>query len=171
VARKKTKNGNGVRFKPGSFYTLPKDLINCKAYTSLGANSIRVLFEFVRIYSGYNNGNLCLTFKELKKRGFKSEHTLYKAKDELLKKGFIVINCYGGYGNRDEDLKYLPHLYAITWHGIDELKKDYRMPHFTPSEEPLKYFIQGENPHYKTKLQSKNEFKKDTEFIKIMKTL
>ena len=78
------------------------------------------------------------------------------------KKGFIAVNSYGGmsYGGYK-----LPTLYALTWLTVDDFydlsKNQFRRTNLAIGKEPLKYFLQGINPKYKTPKQKKEQYKKD----------
>ena len=63
------------------------------------------------------------------KEYFKSNQTLFSARDELERKGFIAVNAYGGmsYGGCK-----LPTLYALTWlpvHDFIDLRKNPKVKH------------------------------------------
>ena len=87
---------------------------------------------------------------------------MYRARDELEQKGFIAINVYGGmsYGGYKA-----PTLYALTWLTVNDFidldKNTYLYSHLATDKEPLKYFIEGENPKYKDTKQKKSQYKKD----------
>ena len=92
---------------------------------------------------------------------------MYKARDELYKGGFIVINCYGGKSAKG---RKLPNLYALTWAGIDELKNikefDFRITHYSIGKVPLKYFLKGNNPDFKDKGNRKKQYYKDIKKVR-----
>jgi hypothetical protein len=111
-------------------------------------------------YRGNNNGDLLITHSFLKKH-FKYSQAMYNARDELLEKGFIAINVYGGmsYGGYKR-----PTLYAITWEIVNDfrnLEKNIDLYTHLPLNKKLEYFIQGINPNYKNTQQKKSQFKKD----------
>lgn len=147
--------------KRKTFIKIPHYVMESKAYQSLSGNAVKLLNCVVYQYRGNNNGDLLITYSFLK-RHFKSNQTMYRARDELLKKGFIVINAYGGrsYGGRK-----LPTLYAITWESVNDFrnleKNTYRFTHLPINKKPLDYFIEGVNPNYKNTKQKKAQFKKD----------
>ena len=63
------------------------------------------------------------------KEYFKSNQTLFSARDELERKGFIAVNAYGGmsYGGCK-----LPTLFALTWlpvHDFIDLRKNPKVKH------------------------------------------
>jgi len=153
--------------KNKAFIRIPHYVMDTKAYQSLGGNSVKLLNCVVYQYRGNNNGDLLITYSFLKKH-FKSNQTMYNARDELLKKGFIAINVYGGmsYGGYKR-----PTLYALTWESVDDfrdLEKNTDLYSHLPIEkEPLKYFIEGINPNYKNTKQKKTQFKKDIKKVNV----
>lgn len=143
----------------GRFAGVPNYAMDTPAYLSLRANSKVLLLELAKQYNGKNNGNLSITHSLLKLRGFKSKPTMYKARDELYQKGFIVINCYGG---RSFSGQKLPNLYALTWASVDLLTgkhNEMRFTHCSTAKPPLNYFIKGTNPDYKDRAKREKQFK------------
>ena len=76
-------------------------------FGNLSAQATKLLMEIARRYRGHNNGDLAIPWSELQKRGWSSQWTVRRARDELVEAAFIVISKHGG--NRK------PHLYAITF--------------------------------------------------------
>jgi hypothetical protein len=111
-------------------------------------------------YKGKNNGDISASYS-MYKDYFKSSQTLFNARDELERKGFITVNSYGGmsYGGYK-----LPTLYALTWVPVDDFidteKNLFRRTHL-PIGKELKYFLDGVNPKYKKPDQKKRQYKKD----------
>ncbi len=138
-----------------------KGIKNYASIKSLGGNSVKLLTLLASQFKGNNNGDLTAAFS-IYKDYFKSTQTLFSARDELEKKGFIVTNSYGGmsYGGYK-----LPTLYALAWLPVNDFhdlsKNLYRKTHLGIDQEPLKYFIQGVNPKYKTPKNKKNQYKRD----------
>lgn len=96
------------------YFGLPHRLIHTKKYKTLSSHAVKLMVDIGVQYHGFNNGDLCIAWKLMKEMGWKSRSTLYKAKVELLKAGFIMVTRQGG-RNRAT-------LYAITWKGIDDCK-------------------------------------------------
>ena len=63
-------------------------------------------------FKGFNNGNLCLAWSLMEKRGWKSRDTLNKARRELLDADLILVTRFGD--------RKRPNLYALTFSAIDE---------------------------------------------------
>jgi len=157
MSKKKSK----AKYKKGdSFARIDRYVINCPAYKSLGGNAVKLLTLLSSQYRGNNNGDLVITHS-LMKDWFKSDTTMYKAKDELEKKGFIAVNSYGGmsWGG----CKY-PTLYALTMFPVNDfidLEKNKDRLTILPIGKELKYFMTGGNPKYMNSVQKKRQFKKD----------
>jgi hypothetical protein len=69
----------------------------------------------VRQYNGVNNGDICVTLKVLKGRGWSSNSTLRRALNSLLDAELLILTRQGGL-NRCS-------LYAFSWIPIDECKQ------------------------------------------------
>ena len=143
-----------------NFASIPRYVIDTKAFKSLRGSSVKLLLLLASQYKGNNNGDLIITHS-FYKTSFKSSQTMYAARDELEQKGFIATNAYGGmsYGGYK-----VPSLYALTWLPVDDFydltKNQFRYTHL-PIGKELKYFIQGTNPKYKNTKQKKKQYKKD----------
>ena len=144
-----------------SFASIPRYVIDTKAFMCLRGNSVKLLVLLASQYKGNNNGDLIITHS-FYKTSFKSSQTMYAARDELEQKGFIATNAYGGmsYGGYKQ-----PSLYALTWLPVDDFfdltKNLFRYTHLAINKEPLQYFIKGNNPKYKNTKQKNKQYKKD----------
>ena len=157
MARHKHKN-------TGRFAGIPNFVVKSDAYKSLGGNAGKLLTILTCFYTSYNNGNLAITQSIIGE--WMTKNTMYSAKDELHKKGFIVINAYGG---RSAWGRKLPSLYGLTFQPINELKEknwELRFAHYPPNQSPLHYWKEGRNPDYKTKKERDVQYKKDIKKIK-----
>ena len=110
MARYKHKN-------KGRFAGIPVHVIDSSNYKSLSGNAAKLLTILTRFYNSSNNGDLAITQSIIGE--WMTKNTMYSAKDELHKKGFIVINAYGG---RSAWGRKLPSLYGLTFYPINELK-------------------------------------------------
>lgn len=97
----------------GAFFTLPASVLNGAAYLGLGAHARMLLFDLLAQYRGNNNGDLCAAYSLMKRRGWRSTHTLQTAKTELLDAGLIVETRKGARPNKAS-------LYALTWFALDD---------------------------------------------------
>jgi len=148
----------------GRFAGIPIKVVDSEAYKSLGGNSAKLLTILARKYNSYNNGDLAITQSIIGE--WITKNTMYSARDELYKKGFIVINAFGG---RSFGGKKLASLYALTWQTIDSLEErndEIRFAHYQANRPPLNYWMKGENPDYKTKKERDAQYKKDIKKIK-----
>ena len=97
----------------GAFLTVPMCVLNSQAYLRAGAHARMLLFDLFAQYKGNNNGDLCAAWKLMKRRGWRSEDTLAKAKKELLDLGLIAETRRGARPNKAS-------LYAVTWCALDD---------------------------------------------------
>jgi len=72
-----------------------------------------LLLDLFMQYRGDNNGDLCAAWKVMRRRGWKSEATLNRAKKQLIELGLIVETRKGARPNKAS-------LYAVTWCALDE---------------------------------------------------
>jgi hypothetical protein len=93
---------------------LPKACLNHKNFIVLSPHALKLFIDLYANYNGYNNGDFCCTWSMMKKRGWKSESTLSKARKELLYYGWIIYSRHGG-RNRAS-------LYAVTFQAINDCK-------------------------------------------------
>ena len=97
-----------------SFAGIPRAVMEQRKFRALGPHARMLLQELSYDYRGHNNGDLQITWKLMRERGFKSPSTLHRAKQDLLDVGLIMRTRTGG-RNRCA-------LYALTWLSIDECR-------------------------------------------------
>ncbi len=112
MARNKKNWLSPERREPGGFAAIPHCLLNSKVYTGLSAHAVKLLNDLLAQFKGFNNGDLCLSWSIMEKRGWKSRDTLNKARKELMDVDLIFVSRYGD--------RKRPHLYALTFFAIDE---------------------------------------------------
>ena len=119
----------------GGFIAIPHAILESEAYAVLSAPAVKLLLDLFGQFRGSNNGDFAMAWSMMSKCGWRSKDTLYKARDVLVDKGFIVQTRQGG--------KHQCSLYAVTWLTIDECKGklDCR-----PTRAPLGYWKQGHPP-------------------------
>lgn len=100
------------RRESGGFAALPHCLLESQVFTGLSAYAVKLLNDLLAQFKGFNNGDLCLAWSIMAKRGWKSRDTLNKARKELLDVELIIISRYGD--------RKRPNLYALTFFAIDE---------------------------------------------------
>lgn len=96
----------------GAFVALPHTLLNHSDFISLKPRAVKLLIDLAMQFNGGNNGDLSMEFPKMKKRGWKSNDQLYKARKELIEKDWIIRTRLGG--------KHKVSLYAISWINIDD---------------------------------------------------
>lgn len=96
----------------GAFHALPRDFVKSSVVMSLGPYASKLFLDLVAQYSGFNNGDLTIAWRVMKKRGWRSKATLEKATAELIGKGLILRTRQG--------TRHRCHLYALTIYSIDE---------------------------------------------------
>ncbi len=111
-SRKKKNWLSSERRESGGFAALPHCLLESKVYIGLSAHAVKLLNDLLAQFKGFNNGDLCLAWSIMTKRGWKSRDTLNKARKELLDVELIIVSRYGD--------RKRPHLYALTFFAIDE---------------------------------------------------
>lgn len=112
MARKKKNPLSPERREPGGFAALPHCLLESQVYIGLSAHAVKLLNDLLAQFKGFNNGDLCLAWTLMEKRGWKSRDTLNKARQELLDCELILVSRHG-------DRKRAT-LYALTFFAIDE---------------------------------------------------
>lgn len=112
MAKKKKNWLSPERRESGGFAALPHCLLESQVYTGLSAHAIKLLIDLLAQFKGFNNGDLCLAWTIMAKRGWKSRDTLNKARQELLDTELILVSRHG-------DRKRAT-LYALTFFAIDE---------------------------------------------------
>ena len=103
-------NAKGRR-ESGSFVALPHAVLESEPYSRLSASAVKLMLDLYGQYKGQNNGDFSMAWSIMRKRGWRSKETLYRARDILQKNGFIVQTRQGG--------KHQCSLYAVTWQAID----------------------------------------------------
>ena len=96
------------------FTMLRHDVMDSPNYRALSHRAVRLLMDIARQYNGSNNGDLCVTYKVMKPRGWTSKDQLWKALEELEYYGLIVRSRQGG--------QHMCSLFALTWFEIHECK-------------------------------------------------
>jgi len=156
--------GRSKHKNKGRFAGIPNYVIDSNAFKSLGGNSAKLLIILAYQYNSHNNGDLTITQSII--GDWMTKNTMYSARDELYKKGFIVINAFGG---RSAGGRKLASLYAITWQPVNELKEkngEIRFTHYSTKKLALNYWMSGSNPDHKTKKERDDQYKRDIKKIK-----
>lgn len=109
---KKRFKGNAEKRDGGKFFALPHVVLESHAYLALSPYARTLLIDIGVQYDGSNNGDLCAAWKLMRKRGWKSQDTLNKAKRELLASGLLAETRKGCRPNKAT-------LYGLTWLDLD----------------------------------------------------
>lgn len=136
----KRKGKPSEKWGGGGFAAVPHRVLDSPKFGKLSPNATKLLMDLVAQYRGRNNGDLCAAMTLLKERGWNSNATLQKARDELLAAGFIVVSEQGG--------RNKPTLYALTFYAVDEcLDKRGNSKHsLKPTISPTNDFLRGTLP-------------------------
>lgn len=101
------------RASTGRFSALPHRCLNHENFIRLSNKAVRLLVDLLYQYNGSNNGDLCIAWNILNKRGWKSKETIRLASLELMHFSWIQLTRQGG-------LNRIANLYAITFIPINE---------------------------------------------------
>lgn len=116
-------------------------VLRSQNFSRLSPHAIKLMMDLLAQYKGDNNGDLCLAWTLMKKRGWRSRDTLSKARRELLNAEWIIVSRQGG--------KHLPTLFALTFFSVDECggRLDVKATHSPLSNwrnhEPMSPVLQG----------------------------
>ena len=113
MSKRKTYSRAKGRGNGGGYFHFPHAISTQSNIAQMSYHAKALLLDLGSQYKGYNNGDLSIVWQFMVKRGWKSKQTLYKARDELLELGLVVITQYGD--------RKRPTLYALTWREIDKL--------------------------------------------------
>ena len=128
--------------EPGGYTAWPHVCAQHPHFYTLGLSAKALLFEFLGQYRpGRNNGDLMCAYSVLHAKGWKSKGTVQRARDELLRTGWIVVTRYGSLG--------ITELYALTFLAIDECGG--KIVEYQINGKILGYWKTGSNPDYKSK--------------------
>ena len=95
----------------GTFVAMPHAILESENYARLSAPAVKLMLDLYGQYKGSNNGDFTMAWSMMKKRGWRSKDTLYRARDELIERRFVIKTRQGG--------KHRCSLYAVTWQPID----------------------------------------------------
>ena len=113
MARIKRHKGNRIG---EGFLAVPSSVLNSPMFLAMTPHAVKLLLDIGEQYRGDNNGDLAMAWKLMKPRGWRSEATLHKAKNELLDAGFLYETRKGRRPN-------VCSLFALTWPMLDKNDK------------------------------------------------
>jgi hypothetical protein len=100
----------------GRAFIIPLTLLRHEKWACISAHCHKLIFDFGRQYSGFNNGYLLACWEHMRERGWRSKETLALAVAEAEHHKLIERTRTGG-RNR-------PNRYALTWWPIDHRDDD-----------------------------------------------
>ena len=114
TVRNEKRRRNMGRQTTQPFLSLPHNVLDHDSFRTLSPRATKLLIDIAAQYRGYNNGDLYAPLSVMKKRGWKSNDQLFKARKELLDRGLILTSRQGGRNKAS--------LFALTWLQIDDCK-------------------------------------------------
>ncbi len=102
------------RRESGTFVAIPDKVVRHEKFAALSPIATKLLCDCLAQYNRINNGDLCVTFKVMQRRGWRSKQTLARALAELERTGFLIRTRQGG-RNRCS-------LFALSFFAIDDCK-------------------------------------------------
>ena len=114
MARSRTRNklSIDIRRDAGGFVALPWQVLDSKAYLNLSHTAKSLLFDVARQWCKDNNGRLLASRAHLKKRGWNSSDTIYRALRELLDAKLLHQTVMGHRPNKAS-------WFALTWYLLE----------------------------------------------------
>jgi hypothetical protein len=101
----------GRRSTAGYFFRIPAEVLDSANVRMASSKAKALLLDMGAQFRGGNNGDICITWSDLRSRGWKSKDTMRRAMLELLRLGLIEQTRQGGL--------HWPSLFAFTWLPID----------------------------------------------------
>jgi hypothetical protein len=115
----------------GPFNAIPRDFLNSLLLAQLSAHALKLLLDLISQYNGMNNGDLCITWKFMERRGWSGRSMLAKAQSELLECGLLVLTRQGG--------RHRASLYALSIYSIDECSG--KIEELSATKDPVKKWL------------------------------
>lgn len=106
--------GNAQKRDAGGFVAVPYAVLNSQAFINLSGSATKLLMDVAAQLRGDNNGHLYCAWTVMSKRGWRSETTLTRAKQELLKSQLLFETRKGARPNKAG-------WYAVTWLSLDKI--------------------------------------------------
>lgn len=126
----------------GRFVSIRAEVLLSQAWARTSSSGIRLIMDLAAQYRGNNNGDLCAALSTMEKCGWKSIHTLLKARKELEERRWVIVTRRGTQGGNGRGI---PTLYALTFWGIDECNQKLD-PGIIPSNKPRDSWKIGNTP-------------------------
>lgn len=101
------------------FARVPRRVLESAACIKLPHAVFRLLVAYAAQFNGHNNGSLAVTREQARRLGItRSADTLHRGQKLLEEHGLIRLT------KRGTRTPPVPHLYALTWEGVDSGKHD-----------------------------------------------
>ena len=95
----------------GDLVAIPREVLTDTRFLALSPAAHKLLnVAILRNLTATNNGNMMVLAKKPQAYGFSNWRTLSRARDELLRSGFLEISRPGGHGRAT--------LYGVTWRAL-----------------------------------------------------
>ncbi len=94
------------------FTPLPRACVESQSFARLSPYALKLFFDLMAQYKGFNNGDLSAAWRFMVLRGWKSRDTLGKSLAELLEGGWVIKTRQGGLHKCS--------LFALSMYDIDE---------------------------------------------------
>ena len=133
AARKR--NHSTAKWGGGHFNALPRQFTCSAVLRNLSPHACKLFLDLQAQYNGFNNGDLCITWSVMCKRGWRSRTTLQSAKQSLLDVQVILCTRPGG--------RRRCALFALTLYDIDECAGKHDVK---PTSMPPRTWIAHEPP-------------------------
>ena len=118
----------------GAYNAISHQFLRSQTLRSLTPKANKLLLDMLSQFNGFNNGDICITWKLMRQRGWRSKDTLNKARKELLDMGVIEIARRGGLNRAS--------LYALTLFAVNECKGKLDI---TPTTSPKSIYLRNES--------------------------
>jgi len=111
---RRNKGSRNGRSGSKPFVMFYKEMLLHTNFIALSPRALKLLLDVASNYVGSNNGDLCVTLKVMKARGWRSNDQLRKALAELEYYEFLTMTRQGGRNHCS--------LFALGWFAIDHCK-------------------------------------------------
>jgi hypothetical protein len=123
---------------------LPRLFVRSFSFAALSPHAVKLLFDLLAQYNGFNNGDMSAAWKLMSARGWKSRDTLAKAMNQLIDNDFVIKTRQGG--------MHKCSLYAVTLYQIDDCRDKQGRSKFDPgikatAAPPGGWFRDSISPH------------------------
>ena len=119
-----------ARRAPGGYTALPDEVLDCEAFADLSHKARSLLLCVMAQFNRFNNADLAITLKGMRRFGWRSDKQMRQAIAELESHGFLIRTQQGG-RNR-------PNLFALSFYNLQPCHGD-KMRHVATPVAPRRY--------------------------------